>query len=200
MLLQGPRLWGSALEAAPEGQRGLWQRIGDGVHRTVGGWIMGVVLVALVAGTLASTVLFALGVPYAIALGVIVAILDPVPFVGATVAALVVTAVAWATEGLVPALIFFGFIIVYQNVVENHILVPLVYGRTVELNALTVLAAVLLGGELAGVLGAILAIPVAGMIKVIVSEVLAWRRAKAIELPFEADAGELVLTRKGAED
>jgi predicted PurR-regulated permease PerM len=200
MLMQGPALWVTALDAVPERQRPLWERIGEGLHRAIGGWIMGVGLVAFLAGTAASLVLFGLGVPYAIALGVIVAVLDPIPFVGATVAAVIVSAVAWATEGAVPALIFFGFVIVYQNVIENHILVPLVYGRTVALNALTVLVAVLLGGELAGVIGAILAIPVAAMLKVVGSELLAWRRASRIELPPETEPAEVIVPVRAQRD
>jgi predicted PurR-regulated permease PerM len=196
MLIQGPRLWQGALDAAPDRQRQLWERIGDSVHRTVGGWIIGVLLVALVAGVAASGVLFALGVPYAIALGIVVAVFDPIPFVGATIAAVIGAGVAYATEGLVPALAFLGFILVYQNVIENHILVPLVYGKTVELNALTVLAAVLLGGELAGVIGAILAIPVAGLVKAVGSEILDWRRARKIATPPETEPAEALLAAR----
>ena len=95
--------------------------------------------------------------PYAVALGLLVAILDLIPLAGATIAAILVTTVAFldsSTSGVI-VLIFF---IVYQQF-ENHVLQPLVYGRTVQLSPLVVLIAVLIGAELAGVIGALAAIP-----------------------------------------
>ena len=106
-----------------------------------------------------------LGVPYAIALGLLVALLDLIPLAGATIAAVIVTTVGFldsTTSGIV-LLIFF---IVYQQL-ENHVLQPVVYGRTVQLSPLAVLIAVLIGAELAGVIGALAAIPVAGTIQVL---------------------------------
>jgi AI-2E family transporter len=91
-------------------------------------------------------------------------------------------AVVLATEGLMPALIFVGFILVYQNVIENHMLVPLVYARTVELDSLGVLIAVLIGAELGGIIGALLAVPTGGLLRVVVSEIRRWRRKRGAML------------------
>jgi predicted PurR-regulated permease PerM len=104
-------------------------------------------------------------VPYAVALGLLVALLDLIPLAGATIAAVIVTTVGFldsTTSGIV-LLIFF---VIYQQL-ENHVLQPVVYGRTVQLSPLAVLIAVLIGAKLAGVVGALAAIPVAGTIQVL---------------------------------
>jgi predicted PurR-regulated permease PerM len=124
-------------------------------------------------------VLLGLGVPYAVALGLLVGLLDLIPLAGATIAAVLVSTVGFlhsTTSGIV-LIVFF---VVYQQF-ENHVLQPLVYGRTVQLSPLVVLIAVLMGAELAGVIGALGAIPIAGSIQVLVVDWLAERRRRAGE-------------------
>jgi predicted PurR-regulated permease PerM len=124
---------------------------------------------------LTTLVLLIMGVPYAVALGLIVAILDLIPLAGATIAAIIVGAVAFLHS--VPAgIVVVVFFVVYQQV-ENHLLQPIVYGRTVQLSPLVILISVLVGAELAGVLGALAAIPVAGSLQVIFADWLRHRRA-----------------------
>lgn len=180
MLIEGPRWKQRLVRIAPGSQRQLWEGIAGGVHTAVGGWLLGAILLSTLAGLSSGLVLFILGVPFAIALAMIVAILDPIPFIGATLAAVIVTLAVLATEGFWPALIFLIFLLVYQNVVENHILVPVVYARTLRLSALVILLAVLVGGELAGIVGAIVAIPIAGSVNVAVTQILAWRRGERV--------------------
>jgi predicted PurR-regulated permease PerM len=118
-------------------------------------------------------VLLIMGVPYAVALGLLVAILDLIPLAGATVAGIVITLVAFLHA--IPAGIVVGvFVIVYQQI-EHHCLQPVIYGRTVQLSALAVLVSVLVGAELAGILGALAAIPVAGSLQVLIRDQLAHR-------------------------
>ena len=117
-----------------------------------------------------------MGVPFAVALGLLVAILDLIPLAGATIAGV-------SLCGRVPALdpgrvVLVFFVIVYQQL-ENHFLQPVIYGRTVQLSPLAVLISVLVGAELAGIIGALAAIPVAGSIQVIVRDQLAARRPAA---------------------
>ena len=101
-----------------------------------------------------------MGVPYAVALGLLVAFLDLIPLAGATIAGIIVAIVAFLHS--VPAgIVAVVFVIVYQQL-ENHFLQPVIYGRTVQLSPLVVLISVLVGAELAGILGALAAIPVAG--------------------------------------
>jgi predicted PurR-regulated permease PerM len=122
-----------------------------------------------------------LGVPFAVALGLIVAILDLIPLAGATIAAIIVGTVGFI-HSITAGIIVVTFFIVYQQV-ENHLLQPLVYGRTVQLSPLAVLISVLVGAELAGVLGALAAIPVAGGLQVIFMDWLRHRRGEAVETP-----------------
>jgi predicted PurR-regulated permease PerM len=77
-----------------------------------------------------------------------------------------------------------GFFVLYQQL-ENHILQPIIYGRTVQLSPLTVLIAILIGAELVGILGALAAIPVAGIIQAIFREVLRWRREAILPAGME---------------
>ena len=181
MLLEGPawveRLYG----LLPEEQQPRWRKIGHDIYRTIGGYVTGNLTISLIAGVVSTVVLLVVGVPFALALGLLVAILDLIPLAGATIAAILVTTVAFldtTTAGII-VLIFF---VVYQQL-ENHVLQPVVYGRTVQLSPLAVLIAVLIGAELAGVIGALAAIPVAGAIQVILVDWRQHRRAQLVERP-----------------
>jgi predicted PurR-regulated permease PerM len=151
------------------------RKIGDDIYKTVGGYVTGNILISLVAGASSTIVLLIMGVPYAVALGLLVAVLDLIPLAGATVAGIVISLVAFLHS--VPAgIVTVIFVIVYQQI-ENHFLQPVIYGRTVQLSALAVLVSVLVGAELAGILGALAAIPVAGSLQVLIRDQLAHRRA-----------------------
>ena len=177
MLLEGPawmeRLYGLL---RPESQK-RWRAVGRDIYRTVGGYVTGNLLISLIAGASTAIVLAIMGVPYFVALGLIVGILDLIPLAGATIAGIVVGVVAFLHS--IPAgIVVVVFFIVYQQI-ENHLLQPVVYGRTVQLSPLAVLISVLIGAELAGVLGALAAIPVAGTLQVLARDVLAHRRTPA---------------------
>ncbi len=175
MLLEGPPLVGRFYESLPAGTRPSWQRVGNDIYRTVGGYVTGNLLISLIAGVVSAIVLFALGSEYAIALAVLVAILDLVPLAGATLAAIIVTTVVFIELGWVRGLIVAVFFVLYQQL-ENHVLQPVIYGRTVQLSPLVVLVAVLIGAELAGILGALAAIPTAGILQALTRELVRYRR------------------------
>jgi predicted PurR-regulated permease PerM len=178
MLLEGPNWVERSFSLLKPESRPRWRRVGHEIYRTVGGYVTGNLLISLIAGTLTAIVLAILGVPYAIALGLVVGILDLIPLAGATIAAIIVGAIAFLHS--IPAgIIVIVFFIVYQQV-ENHVLQPLVYGRTVQLSPLVVLISVLIGAELAGVLGALAAIPVAGTLQVIFVDWLRHRRGEPV--------------------
>jgi len=150
----------------PEDQQPRWRRVGHDIYNTVGGYVTGNLFISLVAGVSSGLVLWFVGVPYAVALGLVVAVLDLIPLAGATIAAVVVVLVALAANGVTAAIIVGVFFLVYQQL-ENHVIQPLVYGRTVQLSPLAVLVSVLIGAQIAGVLGALAAIPVAGALQVL---------------------------------
>jgi len=177
MLLEGPAWVERGYSLLPPKSQTRWRAIGRDVYRTVGGYVTGNLLISLIAGTATTIVLLATHVKYAIALGLIVAILDLIPLAGATIAAIIVGIVAFL-HSIVAGIVVVVFFVIYQQV-ENHVLQPVVYGRTVQLSPLAVLISVLIGAELAGVLGALAAIPVAGSLQVILREFLRARRQEA---------------------
>jgi len=171
MLLEGPVWVERFYSLLPESSQPRWRQIGYDIYRTVGGYVTGNLLISLIAGGLTTVVLLIMGVPFAVALGLIVAVLDLIPLAGATIAAILIGIVAFL-HSIVAGIVVIAFFIVYQQI-ENHLLQPVIYGRTVQLSPLAVLVSVLVGAELAGILGALAAIPVAGSIQVLL---LDWRR------------------------
>src|SRR5215470_7482183 len=171
MLIEGPAWMERFYGLLPPESQPRWRGVGQGIYRQVGGYVTGNLAISFIAGLLATIVLLLLGVPFAVALGLLVALLDLIPLVGATVAAVIVVAVGFL-HSLLAGIVLIVFFIVYQQI-ENHLLQPLVYNRTVQLSPLTVLISILIGAELAGVVGALGAIPVAGSIQVLI---LDWRQ------------------------
>lgn len=186
MLLEGQRTVERFLDSLPETTRARYERVGREIYSTISGYVTGNLLISFVAGTVSTIVLFAVGSDFAIALGLVVAILDLIPLAGATLAAIIVSTVILIETDWIRAVIVAGFFLAYQQL-ENHAIQPLVYGRTVQLSPLAVLCAVLIGAELAGVIGALIAIPVAGSLLAIVREVLLFRRQSSIETPPGVD-------------
>ncbi len=177
MLLEGPTWVDRFYGLLPAESQPRWRKVGHDIYRTVGGYVTGNLLISLIAGGLTTIVLLIMGVPYAVALGLIVAILDLIPLAGATIAAILIGIVAFLHS--IPAgIVVVVFFVVYQQV-ENHLLQPVIYGRTVQLSPLAVLISILIGAELAGILGALAAIPVAGSIQVVFLDWLRNRRDRS---------------------
>ena len=181
MLLEGPAWVERSYGLLPEESQPRWRAVGHDVYRTIGGYVTGNLTISLIAGVVSTLVLLVVGVPFAVALGLLVAILDLIPLAGATIAAILVTTVAFL-DSTTAGIIVLVFFVVYQQL-ENHVLQPIVYGRTVQLSPLAVLISVLIGAELAGVIGALAAIPVAGTIQVVLADYLRHRRMQLVERP-----------------
>jgi predicted PurR-regulated permease PerM len=177
MLLEGPSWVERFLGLLRPESRRRWQSVGHDIYRTVGGYVTGNLLISVIAGVSTAIVLLIMGVPYSVALGLVVGILDLIPLAGATVAGIIIASVAFL-HSIVAGIVVVTFFIVYQQV-ENHLLQPIVYGRTVQLSPLAVLISVLIGAELAGVLGALAAIPVAGTLQVLLVDYMRHRKTPA---------------------
>jgi predicted PurR-regulated permease PerM len=197
MLLEGQAWRDRFIALLPMPLQPRAHRMAGEIANTIGGYITGNLLISLIAGFFTTIVLLIVRVPFALALGLLVAILDLIPLAGATLAAIVVTLVA-LTNSVTSAIVVLIWFVVYQQL-ENHLLQPIVYGRTVKLSPLAILVAVLVGAEVAGVLGALAAIPVAGTIQIVISDWLQHRRRPApppddittdsgLELPASATA------------
>ena len=164
--------------------RNLFQRIGN----AIGNYMAGALLQATIAGVSSYIMLLILGIDYALPLAVIVFVLDLLPLVGATLGAIIVGIVTLFSDFPTDTLIWAVFAIVYQQV-ENNVIQPRIQSRALQLDPLVVLVAVLFGSALAGVLGALLAIPVAASIQITIHEYWALRRTDELP-PAAADAPE----------
>jgi predicted PurR-regulated permease PerM len=158
--------------------RRLFDRIGD----TVRNYVAGALLQATVAGVLSWVVLRLLGVPYALPLAVIVFLLDLVPLVGATLGAIIVGVITLFNDFPTDTIIWAIWSIVYQQV-ENTVIQPRIQARAVAVHPFVVLVSVLFGSTLFGVLGALIAIPVAATIQIAIREYLAFRDTPPEHLP-----------------
>jgi predicted PurR-regulated permease PerM len=165
-----PSIKQTAYQLAPASRRERVSLLGDQILRNVGGYVSGAFVVASCAGvsTLVFLIVIGLG-SYAVALALVVAMLDVIPMIGATIGAFIVCAIAFATD-VTSGVICVIFYIAYQQL-ENYLIYPKVMARTVAIpGAVTVIAA-LIGASLLGVIGALLAIPTAASILLLVREV-----------------------------
>ena len=141
-----------------------------------------------------------LGVPYAGLIALFVGLADLIPLVGATLGAVIATIAAFV-QSTTAGIVVIVFFVLYQQL-ENHLLQPLIFSRTVKVNPLTVLIAILIAVELAGILGALLAIPVAGIIQIIARDIWDTRRGRLKNQPtvgedeIPVDASEPVPQRR----
>jgi predicted PurR-regulated permease PerM len=165
-----PSMKHAAYELAPASRRERVSLLGDQVLRNIGGYVSGAFVVALCAGLTTMIFLFIVGLgSYAVALALVVALLDVIPMIGATIGATIVCIIGFATDPTT-GLICVVFYIAYQQL-ENFLIYPRVMARSVKIpGALTVIAA-LIGGSLLGVVGALLAIPTAASIMLLVREI-----------------------------
>jgi predicted PurR-regulated permease PerM len=176
MVLEAPKIIDSTVALLPEERQHRVRRVGADCARSITGYISGNLLISVICGALTYGALKIAGVPFAGLISLFVAIADLIPLIGATLGAVVAVIAAFVHS--VPAgIAIIIFFVVYQQL-ENHLLQPLILSRTVDLNPLTVLIAILIAVELAGILGALLAIPIAGMIQVIVRDLWDNRRGR----------------------
>jgi predicted PurR-regulated permease PerM len=172
-------LW--ARQYPPE--REAWMhRLFERIANAIGNYVAGALVQATIAGVSSWIMLVILGVDYALPLAVIVFLLDLIPLVGATLGAIIVGIVTLFADFPIDTIIWTIFAIVYQQV-ENNVIQPRIQARAVQLEPLIVLISVLFGSSLFGVLGALLAIPVAAAIQITIREYLALRRTAILPTP-----------------
>jgi predicted PurR-regulated permease PerM len=182
-MLNSARGWLDAFADRYPPDRARWlKRLYDRIRATVGNYVAGALLQATIAGLLAWIMLRILGVPYALPLAVVVFLLDLVPLVGATLGAIIVGVVTLFSDFPVDTVIWVIFSVIYQQV-ENTVIQPRIQARAVAVHPLVVLVSVLFGSTLFGVLGALLAIPVAAAIQITIREYNAFKNTPAEDLP-----------------
>jgi predicted PurR-regulated permease PerM len=164
-----PRVTRTVYRLVPHSRRARGGLLIDEVFARVGGYVLGNAVTSVVAGLGTLIWLEIWGVPYPLLLAAFVAVMDLIPIVGSTIAGVVVSLVA-LTVSLPVALGTAAFYIVYRNL-EDYLITPRVMKRTVNVSGLVTVIAVLVGGALLGIIGALVAIPVAAAIKLVVEEI-----------------------------
>jgi predicted PurR-regulated permease PerM len=173
LLLEGGSLFGLLLARAPPDRAERIRRVSGDVYRAVAGYVAGNLLISVIAGTVTYITLTILGVPFAVPLAVLMAFLDLIPLVGATLGAIVIGIVTLFNDFPTATIVWILVSIVYQQV-ENNVIQPVVYRKTVDVRPLFVIVAILIGSELLGVLGALVAIPIAAAVQIVLRDVLPW--------------------------
>ena len=181
MVLYGPDMLRDSLNILAPEKRERVRAVASDCARALTGYVMGNLLISVIAGTLTFVALLIFGVPFAAVLALWTAFADLIPLVGATLGAIPTIGVAFlhSTGAGIGMLIFY---VIYQQF-ENHVLQVAIMSKTVHINQLFVLVSVLIGVELLGFLGALLAIPMAGVIQVIVRDLWDHRVGRFKEEP-----------------
>jgi predicted PurR-regulated permease PerM len=176
-IINKPTLQGSALALMAPQTAARVDRTVDSVSRTISFALLGNVVISVIAGTVVGIAAVVVGAPTPIVLALIVGLLDLIPQVGSAIAAFIVCVITLIASGLGPALVLLAVILIYQQV-ENYMIQPAVMKSAVELSPFATIAVVLVGSALLGVVGAVLAVPVAASVKIVVNEVSSGRRAR----------------------
>jgi predicted PurR-regulated permease PerM len=174
LLLGSERYVNAGVGLFPERHQPLVRRLLSQSAGAISGYITDNLAISVICGVTTFVVLLQLGMRYAAPLALLVAVLDLIPLVGATLGGALLVIVGLFVEPW-KAVVLLVYIVVYQQV-EGSVLQPLVYSRAVQLNGLVILIALLVGGQLLGIPGALLAIPVAEIIRIVVTELVAYRR------------------------
>ena len=169
-LVDMPRIRTTMYRLVPGTRRPRAILIGDEVFAKVGAYVLGNVLISVITGVATFIWLIAFGVPYPLLLAIFVAVLDLVPIVGSTIAGVVSAAVA-LTVSLPVCIATVAFFIVFR-LLEDYLLMPRIIGRAVKVPGLITVVAVLIGGALLGIVGALVAIPIAAALQLLTQEVL----------------------------
>ncbi len=164
-----PKITQTAYNIIPASRRKRVSRLSDEILARIGSFVGGQLIVASIAGLATLVMTLIVGIPYPIALAMVVATCDLIPLIGASLGAIIVTIVA-LTQGAGLALISLVFYIVFQQI-ENYIVYPRIMKRSVKVPGAVTIIAALLGGSLLGLLGGLLAIPTAAAILLIVDQV-----------------------------
>jgi predicted PurR-regulated permease PerM len=182
LILHGRRYVNFALRlTGPREAR--YRRLVADVNHAVATYMLGNVAISLLATTATWLVLTILGVPYALSLGIVVGFFDLIPMVGATIGAIIVGLATATVDFPTATIVWVVFVVVYQRF-ENYVVQPLVYGRALDINPLVTILSVLAGASLLGVLGALLAIPVAAAIEIVLHDW--WANRSAMPAPVRA--------------
>ncbi|HUH08671.1 MAG TPA: AI-2E family transporter [Egibacteraceae bacterium] len=171
VLVDLPRLARVTRQAIPPRHRAEAQEVAGNLGRVVGGYVRGQLLVALFVGVASTLMLAAIQLPFWLVIGIIAGVTNLVPLIGPLVAGLLGVSVALLTDGGITQALLVVVVLTAVQQVDNHVVSPVVVGRTVELHPMIVLLALLVAGTLYGILGLLLAVPAVAAINVLIQHV-----------------------------
>ena len=177
MLIFGGRLITAAVaEARPE-RRAMYQDVLGKIYQSIGGYLGGLALICTINATLATSFLAIDRVPFFLPLGIVAGLSSMIPYAGPFVAGTGISLIALFTQGIGHGVASAIYFILY-GVIEGNVLAPLIFRRTVNVNPLVVTLSILFLGEIAGIMGAIIAVPVVAALQIVLREVLRIRRER----------------------
>lgn len=190
LVLHGRNYLNLALSFAGASEERYRQLIID-VNRAVAGYMQGNILISVLATIFTWIVLSILGVPYALSLGFMVGFFDLIPLVGATLGSIFVAIATLTVHFPIATIVWIVAIFLYQRF-ENYVIQPLIYGRVLRVNPIVTIMAVLAGAALLGILGALIAIPIAAAIQIVLSDWWATRHppiGTTVDVEAAAESG-----------
>ena len=189
LLMDGGKMLDFAYRQMPPARRSRLQSIAGDVSDAIAGYVFGNFVISILAGAVTYATLSILDVPFALPLAVLFAFFDLVPLIGATLGGILVGIVVAFVDFPTALIVWVAVQIGYQQV-ENNLIQPVIYGRTVQIHPLVVIIAVLVGAALLGVLGVLIAIPAAAAIQSVVRDWWHYRQGTGAKAPPLTEGAE----------
>lgn len=174
LLQDGGVWWRKLIELQPPERASRMRDVGAEIYKAVGGYVGGNLLISVIAGVITGVTLSILGISFAVPLAVLMAFLDLIPLIGATLGGVIIAIVTLFVDFPTATIVWMAVFLTYQQL-ENHLIQPQIYKRSVKVHPLLVIVAILIGAVLLGVLGALLAIPVAAACQIFLKDLWAHR-------------------------
>jgi predicted PurR-regulated permease PerM len=175
MLIFGGRLITAAVAEARAERRALYEDVLRKIYQSIGGYLGGLALICTINATLTTSFLAIDRVPFFLPLGIVAGLSSMIPYAGPIVAGTAISLIALFTEGIWHGVASAVYFIIY-GLLEGNVLAPLIFRRTVNVNPLVVTLSILFMGEIAGIMGAIIAVPVVATLQIVLRELLRIRR------------------------
>jgi len=189
LLMDGPKILQFAYRQMPDEREGRLREVASDISDAISGYVFGNFVISVLAGSVTYLTLTILDVPFAVPLAVLFGFFDMIPLIGATLGGIVVGIVVAFTDFPTALIIWAVVLLVYQQV-ENNLIQPVIYGRTVQIHPLVVIIAVLIGAALLGVLGVLIAIPAAAAIQSVVRDWWRFRHGATAQAPPIVEGAE----------
>jgi len=190
LLMDGPKILQFAYRQMPDEREGRLREVASDISDAISGYVFGNFVISVLAGSVTYLTLTILDVPFAVPLAVLFGFFDMIPLIGATLGGIVVGIVVAFTDFPTALIIWAVVLLVYQQV-ENNLIQPVIYGRTVQIHPLVVIIAVLIGAALLGVLGVLIAIPAAAAIQSVVRDWWRFRHGATAQAPPIVEGAEI---------